>query len=252
MGKVDAKEIETRLQERKTLMQNANNRSFIKENSKEVSVILQFRDNDKNKKTEDLIGSGNLNKHIHTAVTYRLSTADLFVEKAQYHLEERAKGYKWWGFSMYSAAAVLFLTGIYLSWQRMDKYEIDTILSLPTDILWIDLLTKFVLAFTAYGFIVLTAVALSRIARACLDQRERLLSKRHSLRQGRLYIHLTGGNVTIDEIERAFNWNHDQINAFTNMPTDAKAPWGNVLGEIAKIAPELVKVGTDAAQKKEK
>jgi hypothetical protein len=113
---------------------------------------------------------------------------------------------------------------------------------------WIDLLRRFILAFTAYGLIVLTAVALARGARACLDQRERLLAKRHSLRQGRLYLHLTGGRVTIEDMERAFNWNHEQHNAFTHMPTDAKAPWGTVLEEIVKIVPELVKTDVSAAR----
>lgn len=117
---------------------------------------------------------------------------------------------------------------------------------------WIRLLHRFIVAFTAYGFIVLTAVALARIARACLDQRERLLAKRHSLRQGRLYLHLTGGNVTIEEIEHAFDWNHEQYNAFTHTPTDAKAPWGTLLGEIVKVTPELVKAGVSAAQEAKK
>ena len=91
-----------------------------------------------------------------------------------------------------------------------------------------------------------------RGARACLDQRERLLTKRHSLRQGRLYLHLTGGRVTVEDMARAFNWNHEQPNAFTDMPTDTKAPWGNVVEEIIKIVPELVKTGVDAAEKKNK
>ena len=32
------------------------------------------------------------------------------------------------------------------------------------------------------------------------------------------------------------------------MPTDAKAPWGNVLEQVVKIAPELVKAGATTAR----
>ncbi|HTN84795.1 MAG TPA: hypothetical protein VL242_13940, partial [Sorangium sp.] len=93
---------------------------------------------------------------------------------------------------------------------------------------------------------------LTRGARACLDQRERLLAKRHSLRQGRLFLHLMGGHVTIDEMERAFNWNHTQLNAFTHMLSDTKAPLATVGEELVKITPELVKTGVTAARGNEK
>jgi len=227
------------------------------------------------------------------AVEYRLSITDLFVEKAQYHLEKRAKRYKWLGYAMYLLALLLLATGTRIAYNRMPngashseasfnikvnlQPDLFNLLNNPASLTTpasavtlvqtpaafskdggksyisseiIGLFERFIKAFTAYGFIVLTAVALIRGARACLDQQERLLSKRHSLRQGRLYLHLSGGSVTINDLERAFNWNHEQHNAFTNMPTDAKAPWGNVLDEIIKIVPELVKTGVNAAEKK--
>jgi hypothetical protein len=210
------------------------------------------------------------------SVKYRLAITDLFVEKAQYHLEQRARKYRTLGYTLYSVAILLFLWGVISAGSKMkdidQKKSIESKQSTVTQVhgdslaltaalpttqasfqrenKWIDLLHGFVVAFTAYGFIVLTAVALVRGARACLDQRERLLAKRHSLRQGRLYLHLSGGHVSIDDMERAFNWNHEQNNAFTNMPTDAKAPWGNVIEEMIKIVPELVKTGVSAAEKK--
>jgi hypothetical protein len=207
------------------------------------------------------------------AVNYRLAVTDLFVEKAQFHLERRADRYEWLGFIMYGLAVAIFVIGAFIAVSRMLQHDKTPPLAAaapakpaaatsaqPTVAApaqpavvdntqrWIDLLLRFILAFTGYGFIVLTAVALARGARACLDQRERLLAKRHSLRQGRLYLHLTGGHVTIEEMERAFNWNHEQHNAFTHMPTDTKAPWGTVVGEIVKITPELVKAGVALAK----
>jgi hypothetical protein len=245
------------------------------------------------------------------AVEYRLAITDLFVEKAQYHLEDRAKTYRRLGYGLYIFAILLFTCGALTACYRMFNpgpkvgtegrqqtsspqapvaasvppvmvvltqsavagswvaSQVPLTVSVPATAAhttqsttgaatpqssghntWIDLLHGFIVSFTAYGFIVLTAVVLTRGARACLDQRERLLAKRHSLRQGRLYLHLSGGRVSIDDLERAFNWNHEQHNAFTNMPTDAKAPWGNVIEEIIKIVPELVKTGVSAAEKK--
>jgi hypothetical protein len=183
------------------------------------------------------------------AVDYRLGITDLFVEKAQYHLEDRAGRYKSLGYSMYGVAVLLFAFGAAIAVTNMFQFCPQLqVTSKASD--WINLLEHFLRAFSAYGFIVLTAVVLARGARACLDQRERLLAKRHSLRQGRLYLHLTGGRVTIDDLERAFDWNRDQHNAFTHMTTDAKAPFGAALDELIKIIPELVKTGVAVAEKK--
>ena len=114
---------------------------------------------------------------------------------------------------------------------------------------WIRLLSSFARAFTFYGFLVLSAVTLWRFGRAMLDQSERLHDRRHALRQGRLFVHLRDGDVSIEEMERAFAWNLAQANAFANILTDAKAPWGAALAELFKAVPELVKVGADAAKR---
>lgn len=243
-----------------------------------AAVVLQANDRDNsNNDTDKVRGLHPENpKEILEAVEYRLAITDLFVEKAQFHLEDRAGRYKKIGYALYGLAILMFVTGTVIACNRMYNTEKEpveihqqsvlpkiaatsvlpsqsttaTLPQTPTQTTWIDLLRNFIMNFTAYGFIVLTAVILTRGARACLDQRERLLAKRHSLRQGRLYLHLSGGNVTINDMERAFNWNHEQQNAFTNMSTDAKAPWGNVVEEIIKIVPELVKTGFAAAEKK--
>lgn len=122
------------------------------------------------------------------AVKYRLAISDLFVEKAQFHLEDRARRYKELGYTLYIVAIILLSIGGFFACGRMLNKPIQITSTTP----WVELLYNFIVSFTAYGFIVLTAVALMRGARACLDQRERLLTKRHSLRQGRLYLHLSG------------------------------------------------------------
>lgn len=203
------------------------------------------------------------------AVRYRLAVSNVFVEKAQLALEHRAKNYALLGSILYFCALVAFVTGAYIAVDRFldttkasdSSRGADAERAVPTasaiadksnaegdGTTWIGLVKGFLLALTAYGFIVLTAVAFGRVARACLDQRERLLAKRHSLRQGRLYLQMKGGNITIEEMDRAFNWNHEQFNAFTHMATDAQAPMGHVIQEIIKIVPDLVKTGVSAAR----
>ena len=103
------------------------------------------------------------------------------------------------------------------------------------------MVTHFISAFTFYGFIVIAAVGLWRVGRAMLDQAERLLGKRHALRQGRLFLHLQNKDLTIENMEKAFNWNMSDLNAFSHMLTEAKAPWGSILAEVIKASADVTK-----------
>lgn len=116
------------------------------------------------------------------------------------------------------------------------KPELETMM-------WLEFLNRFVKAFTFYGFLVLLAVSAWRVGKACLDQSERLYGKRHALRQGRLFIHLSNGKVSIEELETAFNWNVTQENAFSDISTDAKAPWGTVVTDALKTVPDMIRAG---------
>lgn len=111
---------------------------------------------------------------------------------------------------------------------------------------WIELLRSFIRSFTAYGFLVLFAVMATRAAKACMDQREQLLTRRHSLRQGRLFLHLNGGVASVEELKVAFDWNHSQPNAFSTFDPEAKAPWGNVIEEVVKIIPQVASATAQA------
>lgn len=279
----DTKNILARLHERRKLLAEAIKAE--KHLSQGAAVVLQAHVTDTGTNESEKQPYKAAPEDILGAVDYRLAITDLFVEKAQYHLERRADHYRLLGYALYVIAVSLFCLGSYFaifglpvnndvgclpkvvcaeqsvvatsspsSVVTTSNVQVGTsaVVQQPaildTTDKWINFLRGFVRAFTAYGLIVLTAVILARGARACLDQRERLLTKRHSLRQGRLYLHLTGGRVTVEDLERAFNWNHEQHNAFTHMPTDAKAPWGNVAEEIVKIVPELVKTGVNATR----
>lgn len=115
---------------------------------------------------------------------------------------------------------------------------------------WIGFISTFVKGFTFYGLLVLLAVFCYRMARALFDQAERLKDRRHALRQGRLFVHLNGGKMSVDELEKAFNWNMSSDNAFANINPDAQAPWGNVVKEMLRTIRETSKAGIKAAERK--
>ncbi|MDQ7834934.1 MAG: hypothetical protein RDU24_06090 [Humidesulfovibrio sp.] len=111
-----------------------------------------------------------------------------------------------------------------------------------------ELIGKFIKAFTFYGLIVLIAVYCYRMSKALIDQSERIKDRRHALRQGRMFVHLNGGRLSIDEMEKAFNWNSNPDNAFSNINPDAQAPWGTVMKEMMQTLRETTKATAEMAK----
>ena len=166
---------------------------------------------------------------------YKHAITDLFVEKALTYLEEKADDYSRFGRrAYYVGLTTIFLRICIAAFQYLIPQS-----NLPST--WEEIIKHFIAAFTFYSFIVLVAVGLWRFGRAILDQAERLLERRHALRQGRLFVHLHDGDMSIDEMEKAFNRNVSQSNAFGNMATGAKVPWEVVLSEAIKVGAEVVK-----------
>ena len=119
---------------------------------------------------------------------------------------------------------------------------IKALIDRETNLAWKDMTVSFIKSFTFYGLLVLSAVFLQRYGKALLDQSERLLDRRHALRQGRLYLHLKDGRFkNVEEMEKAFNWNDSRQNAFADINTEAQAPWGTVFKEMIHMIPEIAK-----------
>ncbi len=177
-----------------------------------------------------------IEKETYTIKAYKLAVTDLFVEKAIEKLSERAERYNRRGNLYYiSGIIAVFLSALFACIRIICSYYF------PKNIENIQLIEQFILSFTFFGLMILLAVTLFRGGRAMLDQSELLYSRRHALRQGRLYVHLKGGDIGIDEMEKAFNWNASPPNAFKNMQTSAKAPWGNVISELTALIGEQMK-----------
>ena len=220
---------------------------------------------------------------------YHLAVTDLFVEKAMTYLEDRAEEYKksghkmirkgQWAYAIGAIIACLSLIPIgdysltYLgkthsmpsiiaknaptskltkTIEKIDGKTGDIVRTITTEdnpeAAW----KGFTKSFSAIGMVVLVGVSLIRYGKAMLEQAEQLLERRHALRQGRLFVHLNDGKLTIEEMEEAFNWNVSGANAFSHLPTEAQAPWGNVISQIIHKVPELIKTGIEAISNKRK
>lgn len=219
------------------------------------------------------------------ARAYRLAVADLFVETALDLLERKSIHYKLGGIAAYIFSGFAIVFGVYASFEHAQPFaEKQTAASLveairnpanfltpspkvapqpqsspatplassspPSDsivrhTLWFNMASSFARSFTFYGFIVLAAVTLWRFGRAMLDQSERLHDRRHALRQGRLFVHLRDGQLSAEELAHAFAWNIQQPNAFANMPTEAKAPWGGAFADLSRFLSETSKDGSE-------
>lgn len=196
---------------------------------------------------------------------YKLATTDLFVEKAIAYLEVEydkyfriGKRFVYFGnffifVGMVISGYIFLVPHINMMFSpqpQPDKYSTLKFIMqhLFTHAEWLELVRIFISGFTFYGFIVLFSVGCWRVGRAMLDQAERLKEKRHSLRQGRLFIHLNNGIVTVEQLEKAFDWNVSKNNAFGNIQTEASAPWGGVLKEALKAIPEIFRRTKDTGK----
>ena len=172
-----------------------------------------------------------------------IAVTDLFVEKALAYLEDAADKYQKKGYKIYTISFWVVGIGSIIAIGAM----IYRLILVDKSLTWLDLLSSFIRTFTAYGMIVLLAVGLWRYASAMLDQAERLFERRHALRQGRLFVHLNDGKLTIDEMEKAFNWNVSQTNAFGRIPTDAQAPLGAISKTFTEEMGKIISTAVQAA-----
>ncbi|WP_243313083.1 hypothetical protein [Fundidesulfovibrio agrisoli] len=178
--------------------------------------------------------------------TYNLAVTDLFVEKALAYMNRKARSYQ-------RAARMLMILGtvtvvlaaaVAYGGIKPNEAAIQSVVGQG----WLGLLFAFAKSFTFYGLMVLIAVYSYRMAQAMFDQAERIKDRRHALRQGRLFVHLNGGRLTLEEMEQAFNWNVSQANAFSKFNPEAQAPWGNVVKELLVTLREVSKSSLQVAK----
>lgn len=159
-------------------------------------------------------------------VLLRLAVVDLFVEKAQAVLSARARRMMIAG-AIASTVAVLALSalGIYIAFPTTET---------PTDLSTNSLILR-VVAAISLGAIVLVAVKyLIALARSFFHEGVTLLSRRHSLRFGRMYIYLNPDKMDLDQMLRAFDWNRGGESSFLDIRPDeiGRTPYSTLAASI--------------------
>lgn len=163
---------------------------------------------------------------------FMLSTADVFVEKAQLTLTRRAQ---WMIGGGIFCSAFAMLISLHMAW-TLHEISISTLLgkyqSNDVNVILLIILKSSTVAAFAVGVIVF----LSKLAFALFHEATVLYNRRHALRFGRLFLYLKKGNVELKDLRDAFQWNDEFATAFKSMSMDIKTPFS----KIADIPKETI------------
>lgn len=172
---------------------------------------------------------------------FQLAAVDLFVEKAQAVLSARARRMSRAGIlaSCCSVAALASLS-VYIVLHA----------SAPPGDHPLDRNTLILRIVTAIslGAVVLVAVKyLVALARSFFHESVTLLSRRHALRFGRMYVYLNNGEVDLKELRRAFDWNRGGDSSFLDIKPDeiGKTPWSIVAKSLGDAVEKGVEKGVE-------
>ncbi|WP_018600994.1 hypothetical protein [Mycobacterium sp. 155] len=144
---------------------------------------------------------------------FRLAAVDLFVEKAQAVLSRRARWMTWAGIAT-SLTAVAVLAG--LTWFLMvTRNDVKPPEDKPLDVGFVSIHIVAAISLTA---VVLIAVKyLIALARSFFHESVTLLSRRHALRFGRMYVYLNDGEIDPEVLVQVFDWNHGGDSSFLDI-----------------------------------
>lgn len=164
----------------------------------------------------------------------RLAATDVFIEKAQQRLTQRAVQFFVAGAALSAAAMALMLSGAYLVFTHslandlkdlggLDGYRVTLLVLRGT---------------TVAGFILGAAYVSFSFAKAFFHEGTNSLNRRHALRFGRLYVYLKDGNIVFKDLERAFNWNIENTTAFKDINTEniTKTAAGRLIEQPVEVA----------------
>lgn len=145
----------------------------------------------------------------------RLAATDVFVEKAQHHLTFR--GAASYLISAMFMAGTVVIACLFVRWVSgafvLGNTVVDPQTEIRTGPLILMILERLAAAAVFLSGIYLTA----SFAKAFLHEGTILFSRRHALRFGRLYVYLSDGKITSEELFEAFGWNIAPTTAFSKI-----------------------------------
>jgi hypothetical protein len=173
---------------------------------------------------------------------YKVSATDVFVEKAQKAITDRAVKYQTWGAIISFVTIASMIAAAVFLWRGLEKFEYsDYTYDLYKFLIIIIRMLTIGALIAGVGYFLIS------IARALLHEGTALYSRRHALRFGRLYVYLKGGEIqSVDELERAFRWNDAVHTAFVDIkPDKATKSFAQLISEVGI---EAIKAGGSAAE----
>jgi hypothetical protein len=170
-------------------------------------------------------------------VRFRLAATDAFVEKAQFRLGVRSRVLTATGVMTSGLALILLLAAaltVYLGEvpDVSNGYE----------------LTVFILkSLTVGGFVGGSAYFLVALSKALFHEATVLVTRRHSLRFGRLAVYLHDGQLDNEDLMKAFRWSDEVGSAFLDLrPENVKGGAIKLVEQIPPIVEAAAKLATAA------
>jgi|GEM_PF-1696173 len=179
--------------------------------------------------------------------SFILASVDVFIEKAQINITNKALKLWLLGASLSFFALILLMVSGYYTYKTDVVEIVKSFKELNTLIV-----TLLVLKSTTVTAFILSAVWYCiSLARALFHESTILLNRRHALRFGRLYAYTKQGDITWEEMERAFNWNIESSTAFKDIKPDNMAkPLATALAQMPiEVAKALKGKGNDQSDK---
>ncbi len=164
-------------------------------------------------------------------VRFRLAATDAFVEKAQYRLGTRARILARWGIVTAVGALGLLLTMAVI----VHAVDITSALGAKPDSY---VLTLYILrSVTVGGFVGGAAYLLAGLSKALFHEATVLVTRRHSLRFGRLCLYLHDGQLDAEALMKAFRWSDEFTSAFQQLKEEGIK--GGPIRIVEQVPPTL-------------
>lgn len=185
---------------------------------------------------------GQTGQQITPEMLFRLAAVDLFVEKAQSVLAARARRMSRAGIATsLTAVAALAALSVYIIFHANVQPSQGEAIDLN------ELILRVVTAISL-GAVVLVAVKyLISLARSFFHESVTLLSRRHALRFGRMYVYLHNGDINLKQLRQAFDWNIGGDSSFLDIRADeiGKTPWSILAKSMGDAVEKGFEKGTD-------
>ncbi|WP_395310833.1 hypothetical protein V4U86_08585 [Mycobacterium sp. AMU20-3851] len=212
-----------------------------------IATLLQSRNKTLNDSMGDLAKAfGTGGPKLADDALFQLAAVDLFVEKAQAVLTARARRMSRAGvLASLTAVTALAVLAVYI-------VQHASVVPEGADLTRNELILRIVSAISL-GAVVLVAVKyLIALARSFFHESVTLLSRRHALRFGRMYVYLNHGAMDVKELRKAFDWNRGGESSFLDIKPEeiGKTPWSTLSKSVGDAVEKGFERGTETLAKK--